>query len=536
MSKAVELLRQGKKEELWQLCCGFIDLSIEGFMTIQRRLLLEQLELLKKCELGQKVMWGAEPKSVEEFREQVPLTTYADYAPYLLERREDVLPRKAIVWQRTSGRSCEYPCKWAPLSERMYEELLETFLALLIFATCKERGDIVIKEHDKMLYGMAPSPYASGVVARKIAPDLPIDFLPPIEEAEKMSFEERMKQGFQLALSEGLDIFYGIPGVLVAVAEQFGKGTGAKSLIPLLSKPKILLRLTKAMLKAKLARRPLMPKDLWPVKGVISAGTDNSIYKEKIEHLWGKYPLDLYGSTETNIIALQTWDYQGMTFFPHLNFLEFIPEREHLKLIREPTYQAPTVLLDEVKAGERYEMVITNFHGGPFVRYRLGDMIEITSLRNVELNIDIPQMMFDRRADGLIEIAGFAGLTEKTIWQAIEDSGLVYQDWTARKEVVEEQPVLHLYLELKDGARQRSEEKVTAAIHDQLRKLDSDYADLEEMLGLKPLKVTLLPDGAFQEYISRQRAAGADLAHLKPPHVNPSDGVLSTLLNSSSPK
>jgi len=499
MSKAIELLRQGKKEELWQLCCGFIDLSMEQFMAIQRRLLLEQLELLKGCELGRKVMRGAEPSSVEEFQQQVPLTTYADYAPYLLEKREDVLPEEPAVWQRTSGRSAEFPCKWAPISERMYQELGETLFAIFIFCTCRERGDIFVEEHCRVLYGLAPPPYTSGILGKKAAQELSIDFLPPMEEAELMSFEERIRRGFQLALSEGLDIFYGIPSVLVAVAEQFGKGTGVKSLIPLFSKPKILFRLTKAMLKSKLARRPLMPKDLWALQGVVSAGTDNAIYKDKIKHLWGKYPLDIYAATEAGFIAMQTWDYWGMTFIPHFNYL------------------------------------VTNFHGGPFVRYRLGDMIRITSLRNEELGIDIPQMTFDRRADDLIDIAGFAGLTEKTIWQALENSGVAYQDWTARREAQEE-TMVHLYLELKENGEGRNEEQLAAAIHEQLRKLDGDYADMETMLQLKPLKVTLLRNGAFQEYISGQRAAGAELAHLKPPHINPSDGIINTLLNSVSPK
>ena len=84
MSKLAELFKQGKNEELWQRCCGFIDLGLEDFMRIQRRLLLEQLELLKKCELGRYIMNGANPHTVEEFREQDPLTTYADYTPYLL--------------------------------------------------------------------------------------------------------------------------------------------------------------------------------------------------------------------------------------------------------------------------------------------------------------------------------------------------------------------------------------------------------------------------------------------------------------------
>ncbi|GAH05533.1 unnamed protein product [marine sediment metagenome] len=54
MTRPIDLLRQGRREELWQMCCGFIDLSLEQFMDIQKRLLLEQIELLKNCELGRK--------------------------------------------------------------------------------------------------------------------------------------------------------------------------------------------------------------------------------------------------------------------------------------------------------------------------------------------------------------------------------------------------------------------------------------------------------------------------------------------------
>ena len=119
-----ELLREGRYEEVWQKCCGFIDLYLEDFMAIQRRLLLEQIELLNNCELGRTVMRGAAPTTVEEFRKQVPLTTYADYAPYLLEKREDVLPAKPLLWQHTSGRSGEYPHKWIPVTDRQYEETM----------------------------------------------------------------------------------------------------------------------------------------------------------------------------------------------------------------------------------------------------------------------------------------------------------------------------------------------------------------------------------------------------------------------------
>ncbi len=139
MSRNTELLKHGQTKELWQKCCGFIDLSIDEFMTIQRRLLLEQIELLKRCELGHRLLNGAEPSTAEEFIEQVPMTTYVDYCPALLEKREDILPAKPKLWIQTSGRSGEYRCKWVPVSEKFWEEAGQNFSALAILLNTVER-------------------------------------------------------------------------------------------------------------------------------------------------------------------------------------------------------------------------------------------------------------------------------------------------------------------------------------------------------------------------------------------------------------
>ena len=529
MSTLTELLRQGKNEEVWQRCCGFIDLSLEDFMKIQKRLLAEQLELLKKCHLGRVILNGVNPHTVEEFCEQVPLTTYADYAPYLLKRRMDVLPRKPILWHYTSGKSGEYSYRWAPVTARQLDEIESLIFALIFFSTCKRRKEVTFQEHDKVLYGMAPPPYATGTMARAFPYEL-FDFLPPIDEAEKMSFEERMQRGFEMALSEGLDLCLTLSSVAVAIGDRFSQKGKKTNLKALPKRPKALFRLAKGIIKSKLAGRPLLPRDIWSLKGLITYGIDGSIYREKIKEMWGRYPLDFHGCTEAVMIAMQTWDYQGMTFIPHLSFFEFIPEEESIKSWQDPAYQPSTLLLDEVKPGN-YELVITAFHGGPFIRYRLGHLIKITSLRNEQLNIDIPQMVFLSRIDDQIDIAGFTRLSEKVIWQAIENTGLAYKDWTARKEV-KDKPALHLYIELKENGY-AAPEQVADTVHEELKKLDNPYAELESFTGLRPLEVTLLPENAFQLYKLRQQAAGAELAHLKPPHLNPSDATVDFLVNTA---
>lgn len=92
------------KAELWQRYCGFFDLSMEGFMKIQKELLMEEMNLVCDSFLGKKIMGNRRPRSVEEFRSIVPLTTYDDYEPYLSERQENALAVKPCLWCHSSGK------------------------------------------------------------------------------------------------------------------------------------------------------------------------------------------------------------------------------------------------------------------------------------------------------------------------------------------------------------------------------------------------------------------------------------------------
>ena len=474
-------------------------------------------------------MGTANPEGLADFREKVPLTNYENYAPYLLKRRMDVLPRKPIMWQYTSGKYGEYDHRWAPITSRQLEEIQPLILALVLFSSCKQRNEVTFKLHDNVFYGMAPPPFATGSIARAMPNGL-FNFLPPVHQAEETPFEERIQQGFNMALAEGLDLCLALSSVTVAIGERFSKRNGTKNLKGLAKRPKVMARLLKGLVKSKLTGRKLLPKDIWSLKGLITFGIDGTIYREKIKEMWGRYPLDFHGCTEAPIIAMQTWDYEGMTFVPHLNLLEFIPEKESIKARNNPSYRPSTLLIDELKPGN-YELVITSFHGGPFVRYKVGHLVKITALRNEKLNIDIPQMTFLTRVDDQIDIAGFTRLSEKAIWQAIENAGLAYEGWTARKES-NGVPALHLYIELKNNDN-ATQQQITARIHEELKKLDTSYAELESITGLSPMVVTQLPPGTFHLYKQRQQELGADLTQLKPPHINPSEETVEFLLAST---
>jgi hypothetical protein len=403
-----------------------------------------------------------------------------------------------------------------------------------LLASCSPQGDFLVKEHLKTLATMASRDYGSGVVAYLMQQALGFDILP--SNVGDLSFQEKMEMGFKAALSQGLDAFGGLPSVLAYFGEMFRQGALGVDARFLLSHPAASVRLLKGLIKSKLARRPMLPKDLWSVRVVVGGGVDSALFRDEVKELWGRQPLEIYGATEGGVFATQTWDHEGMTFIPNLNFLEFIPEREWFKGQLDHSYQPKTILLDEVKAGENYEIVFTNFHGGIMTRYRIGDIIRITSLRNEKLNIDIPQMVFHSRADDFIDIAGLGQLTELIIREAIEKTGISYVDWVARKEIIGNKSALHFYFELREGYI-AGQESLAKEIREQFRKLDRRHrcnfynliGDMETVLGLKTVEVTLLPQGAFSSYAAQQRAEGVVLGNRKPPRINPSDEMLSLL-------
>jgi len=275
----------------------------------------------------------------------------------------------------------------------------------------------------------------------------------------------------------------------------------------------------------------MLPKDLWSAKGFACGGTDASIYKETLEYYWGKVPHEIYGATEAGgVVAVQSWIKKGLTLYPFLAFFEFIPEEERLKSQENKKHQPKTVLLNEVEVGEIYELVISNFYGMPFLRYRLGDLLKVISLEEEETGIRLPQFIFHARADDLIDLYSVVMLDERTIWQALNSNASYYEEWSARKEYEEGWPVLRLYIEPKQEIEANLLEHL---FNEQLQALNPFYKEAIGEVETNPVRMTFLPRGSFQRYYEEKQRAGADLAHLKPPHMNASDAVIQDLLQVS---
>jgi phenylacetate-coenzyme A ligase PaaK-like adenylate-forming protein len=345
-----------------------------------------------------------------------------------------------------------------------------------------------------------------------------------------MSFPEKIKKGFQMALKEEVDIIGSLASVLVKMGEEFAEPTEKRKLTLSMLHPKIIFRMLGAKLRSKREKRGILPKDLWHPKAIMTGGMDTAIYRDSIAYYWGSVPYQFYICVEAFYLAMQGWNKKEMTFVPDHAFLEFIPIEEIPKINEDKDYQPRTVLLNGVEEGKLYEVVITQFYGMPLLRYRMKDIVKFVALKDTETGVNLPQMVFQRRVDEAINLAGLAQLDEKTIWQAIANTGMKYTEWTACKEYDGDKSFLRIYLESKETKEPAELEKM---IDEQLKIVDTDYSDIDAYLEFQPVRVTLVSPGTFQRYMDEKRKEGANPSHFKPIHVNPSAEAIQFLLKLS---
>jgi len=161
---------------------------------------MEEINLISRHEIGRHFFGDRPPTSISEFRRRVPVTTYDDFASFLVGKQEQF--PTAHVWAHTSGRSGQV--KWIPYTKDAYFRFGEHMLAQVILGAAREKGDVRLEEGDKLVYNTPPRPYISGIALRAIADQFNFRFIPGLEETESMGFQERISMSFDTALDTGL--------------------------------------------------------------------------------------------------------------------------------------------------------------------------------------------------------------------------------------------------------------------------------------------------------------------------------------------
>ena len=202
-----EKLKKYGKQQLWQEYCGFVDMSLTDYMYTQRRLMEEQLSLWCESGLGRQLLHGAKPRTIDELRNALPLTSYADYADVLLPKRAEMLCAEPSIWIQTTWEGGLRPIKLAPYTRSMLDTYRHNLMSTMMMATAKRKGDFEFKGNERILYGGAPLPYMTGLVPSLFDEDVKCTWLPDSNANSDLSFSQRIKKGFAMAMNGGVDVF-----------------------------------------------------------------------------------------------------------------------------------------------------------------------------------------------------------------------------------------------------------------------------------------------------------------------------------------
>ena len=502
-----EKIQKKQFREIWGEYCNFLDLSIDEYMTIQRRLMQEQIQLWSPSGIGRKFL-DHTPESIEDFRNAMPLTTYEDYADILLGKKEEMMPMQPVLWLQTTWEGGKHPLKVAPYTQGMLDTFRGNLMSVSTLSSVDEHQKTTLRNGDRVLFGLAPLPFVTGLFPLVFEEEIDFRFLPPVKEANKMSFGERNRKGFSMGMEKGIDVFFGLSSVIHYITVNFanllksGSSQGKLSKIAKMS-PTMIFRFLCAGYRAKKEGRDILPRDLFQLKALVCAGTDTGSYKASLKEAWGVNPLEIFAGTEVSIVGTETQSRNGMVFFPDNCFYEFIPEEDIRQEREDPSFQPRTFLMDELVANHNYELAVTVFKGGAFARYRVGDMFRCISAAG-DSTTSLPLLVYIDRVSDVIDIAGFTRITERSIEDVIRLSGIAIRHWIAKKEYdSERRPFLHLYIEMEP------ENLHLMAIGRQLIKehlevyfkyFDADYNDLKKMLGIEPLQIDILKCGTVEGF------------------------------------
>lgn len=122
--------------------------------------------------------------------------------------------------------------------------------------------------------------------------DIHFTWLPDSNTNSDLSFSQRIKKGFAMAMSGGVDFFFGIGSVANYITESFGKSSGGGHSGMRVS-PGNAVRYLRAKYISRRDGRPITPGDIFRLKAFFFAGTDAKCYKDRLTRAWGIAPVEL---------------------------------------------------------------------------------------------------------------------------------------------------------------------------------------------------------------------------------------------------
>jgi hypothetical protein len=475
--------QSGRADDLWQRYCGFLSLSLDEFIHIQHGLLKEQIGFLNNIADQKEPPTRNGISTIDEFRQSLPLKNYENYSSQLQEEHENLLPEKPFYWVHTSAARGTY--KKVPWTSRFNSVQCRNVISALILSAAQDMGDIKLAPGCRVLHLLPGRPFASASLAHALLEQFSVRTIPPLGEDENMAFTARIDKAMTMGLSSNIDYVVAMTSSLIKMGERFDHVWNKTRKNPL-NILKIHPQVDWRLLNRK-NNNEHFPVDVWALKGIVSWGADSAGLSGAIEQQWGRRPVQMYGSSEGGIMAMQDWHKKAMALLPDVVFFEFIPEEKvHIK-------DPPTVLIDELQEGKVYELVISNYYGMPMARYRQGDLVRI--VKDGSNSGGVPRITWFGRADDTIDVFGISRINTGVLSEALTKLGLTTANWFLHKEYDDGHVILRLYVESDHKVQSPSLEH---SLSRALKSIDRHWGEAVYTMAYNPIRIKLVPVGTFQ--------------------------------------
>lgn len=530
----------------------FID-QTHHLEAVQNQFLLTLLKTYQNTVLSQKWKIG-EIKTVEQFRDRIPVLSYSFYHPYIeqiSQGQANILTCDPVVFLNlSSGTTGKH--KLIPVTKRsrqMRQLVNQVGIGFLAQAT-QRRGISMGKmllTSSVQLAGHTEGGIPYGTVS---AGDLRLSnflykqiFVHPYEALKPADDLARHYICLLFALQYP---FLGIlganfPVLALRLAEYLE--SYAYELIEDLEKGSIAgwLKLKpelRAKLEKQLASHPqraaqlrdilkaegrLTPQLAWSSIGcmVTARGGTSDFYLKRFPEHFGDTPIfgGLYASSEGAFGVYHDFNDDGTILAINSGFYEFIAYEQW------ENEQPKTLLPQEIKVGQQYRILVTNYNG--LYRYDIGDVVEVVGFYH-----QTPIITFKYRYKGLL-----SSTTEKTTeYHITQVMGQLQQEFSVPLEnfcvTLSEQEIPPHYLvniELRPGYFLNNPQHFVTQFDYKLREIHTSYALKRRNSQVPPPRLRILAPGSFAQLRQRLLDKGMPESHLKFPHISEDRQLLAGL-------
>ena len=512
-------------------------------MRYNTELLMRLLNDNKDTEYGRKYGF-ADIRSVEEFQERVPLTTFDDYAGYVYRMTEEgetglISAYNIAHYAKTSG-TMGNP-KRIPVSDRAMGVMNRYNMQLRTKVICDAIGfdwanppylNLIESQLTTLKNGATYGAISAKVIGQ-MGDYLPMLMTSPLEALvpDPKTNTRYLHARFALMNPEITSMGFSFSSILLELmqyiesewemlVDDIEQGTIDESVkMPAEVRQSVLGKIRPMLERAAQLREifsqgfdePIMPK-IWPnltiFSGVATGGF--STYYNKLKQRYAGDGVRLFyvglNASEGIFSVPMDVDCPDSVLIPDSVFYEFIPI--------DSDDPADIVTLDGVEVGKTYEIVITNQSG--FYRYRIRDAVKVTGMYN-----QTPMIQFQYRIDQTISVLGekTTELVLRGVAERVEkELGYDMEDFSVFGDVdsVPMRYVMLMEATLPEGL---NPDTVAAELDKGVCEGNPSYGDKVAKGMLDHLRLLFLQPETYLLYRDVMISKGASSAQLKPPRI-----------------